>query len=47
MIPKMKQRTDTKLKQKGITAVQRDNFTRSNKEKSGIATALLEKFTIL
>ena len=37
---KKKQRTDTK---KDTKKIKNDNFTRSNKEKSNIAIAILEK----
>ena len=37
---KKKQRTDTK---NGAKRIKSDNFTRSNKEKSNIAIAILEK----
>jgi hypothetical protein len=41
---KKKQRTDTNKDAKRIRS---DNFTRSNKEKSNIATAILEKSPFL
>ena len=40
----MKQRTNTKKDAKRIKS---DNFTRSNREKSSIAIAILEKIMIL
>ena len=40
---KKKQRTDTK---KGTKRIKSDNFTRSNKENSNIAIAILEKWMI-